>query len=70
MQIIQDVGDEEVAFFPREIDSRAVEDNKRLNLCRMVSAKELQGHQVSSLVCFAGALMVLLPCIEPDSCCL
>jgi hypothetical protein len=36
-------------FFPGEIDTRAIEDNKRLKLCRSVSLMDLKDYQVSSL---------------------
>jgi hypothetical protein len=43
MQIIQGGGNEELALFPGETDTRAVEDNKRLKLCKMVPAKGFTG---------------------------
>jgi hypothetical protein len=43
LQIRQNGGNDELAFFPREIDTRAAEGNKRLKLCRSGSGKGLKG---------------------------
>jgi hypothetical protein len=47
LQIIQEGGNEELAFFPGEMDTRAVGDSKRLKLCKMVP---VTGYQVATLV--------------------
>jgi hypothetical protein len=49
LQIIQDGGNEELVFFPGDTDTKAVEDSKRLKLCKMVPAKGFTGYQVASL---------------------
>jgi hypothetical protein len=47
LQVIQD-GRDELAFFPRETDTRAIENSKRPKLCKVVLGESYPGYQVAS----------------------
>jgi hypothetical protein len=50
LQTFQDGRDEELAFFPGGNVARAIEDSKRLKLCKMVPGMNFAGYQVIRLV--------------------